>query len=206
VKNDSHSRHNRASQYFRILNSIEHVIRLDAKFSEASFLFFWRKFNVLYNQLHRSNTPERDPIEVYFDNQIGIIEPEVVEIKPKMKKPPKVVEGKITYGPNQVQLNILDIIAARNEEQEKTGVLIQQFASKILDFFDYVQENKEGERLIVKMKSHVAEDEIYDEFARIYRRYRIFNQKTVGEYFFEETKDLVNKLCDDFEAMIVQGK
>ena len=59
--------------------------------------------------------------------------------------------------------------------------------------------------MIVKMKSHVAEDEIYDEFARIYRRYRIFNQKTVGEYFFEETKDLVNKLCDDFEAMIVQG-
>lgn len=196
----------KASQYFRILNSIEHVISLDAKFSEASFLFFWRKFNVLYNQLHRSNILERDPIEVYFDNQIGIIEPEVVEIKPKVKKPPKVAEGKVTYGPNQVQLNILDIIAARNEEQEKTGLLIQEFASKILDFFDYVQKNKEGERLIVKMKSHVAEDEIYAEFARIYRRYRIFNQKTVGEYFFEETKDLVNKLCDDFEAMIVQGK
>ena len=37
-----------------ILNRIEYVIDLDAKYSEASFLCFWRKFNTLYNLLQRS--------------------------------------------------------------------------------------------------------------------------------------------------------
>ncbi len=63
----------KASQYFTILNRIEYVIELDAKYSEPSFLFFWRKFNTLYNMLHRSEDI-KDPIEVYFDNQIGMIE------------------------------------------------------------------------------------------------------------------------------------
>ena len=36
----------KAAQYFTILNRIEFVIALDAKYSEPSFLFFWRKFNL----------------------------------------------------------------------------------------------------------------------------------------------------------------
>ena len=53
-----------AAQYFTILNRIEFVIQLDTKYSEPSFLFFWRKFNMLYNMLHRSDDI-KDPIEVY---------------------------------------------------------------------------------------------------------------------------------------------
>jgi type I restriction enzyme R subunit len=55
-------------------------------------------------------------------------------------------------------------------------------------------------RLIVKIKSHVSEGEIYDDFAKIYRRYKALNRQAVGEYFFKETEDLVEKLCDDFET------
>jgi len=40
------------------------------------------------------------------------------------------------------------------------------------------------------------------EFAKIYRRYKILNQKTVGNYFFKEMEDLVNKLCNDFEVTV----
>ena len=54
----------KAAQYFTILNRIEFVIQLDTKYSEPSFLFFWRKFNMLYNMLHRSDDI-KDPIEVY---------------------------------------------------------------------------------------------------------------------------------------------
>jgi type I restriction enzyme R subunit len=62
------------------------VIELDAKYSEPSFLFFWRKFNTLYNMLHRSEDI-KDPIEVYFDNQIGMVEVVAYESKKKKKKP-----------------------------------------------------------------------------------------------------------------------
>jgi type I restriction enzyme R subunit len=82
------------------------------------------------------------------------------------------------------------------------GAMIQEFEEKIADLFEYVRNSTEGKRLIVKINSHVSEDEIYDEFAIIYRKYKALNRKKIGEYFFKETEDLVDKLCDDFEATI----
>lgn len=189
----------KAAQYFTILNRIEFVIALDAKYSEPSFLFFWRKFNTLYNMLHRSEDV-KDPIEVYFDNQIGMVEVVAEEAKKKNKKPTEIETGFIP-GPGG-QYDILEIIAARNEQEEKIGSLIFEFESKISDFFEYVKTSTEGERLIVKIKSYVSENEIYDDFSKIYRRYRALYRSKVGDYFFKETEDLVNKLSDDFEAQI----
>ena len=57
----------------------------------------------------------------------------------------------------------------------------------------------------MKIHSHVSETEIYNDFAKIYRSYRAFNKQTVGDYFFKETEDLIEKLCDDFEATVRQG-
>ena len=188
-----------AAQYFTILNRIEFVIQLDTKYSEPSFLFFWRKFNMLYNMLHRSDDI-KDPIEVYFDNQIGIIEVIAEESKDKKKKETKVAEG-TPAGPGG-QFDILAIIAARNEQEAKTGTLIKDFETKITDFFHYVHGSSEGERLIIKMKSHISENEIYDDFSKIYRRYRALYRSKVGDYFFKETEDLVDKLCDDFEILL----
>lgn len=188
----------KVAQYFTILNRIEYVIELDAKYSEPSLLFFWRKFNTLYNMMHRSEDV-KDPIEVYFDNQIGIIEVAAYTPTGTKKKPLKVAEGK---PPGGYQFDILEIIAARNEQEALTGTLIQEFEAKIKDFFQYVREASEGERLIVKIKSHVSETEIYDDFAKIFRRYKALNRQTVGDYFFKETEDLVDKLCDDFEVTV----
>lgn len=189
----------KAAQYFTTLNRIEYIIELDAKYSEPSFLFFWRKFNMLYNIMHRSEDV-KDPIEVYFDNQIGIVEVVSNETIPKKNKALKVAEGSANYTAGQ--FDILVIIAARNEQEAKTGTLIQDFEGKIRDFFSYVHDDSDGKRLIVKIKSHVSEDEIYEDFAKIYRRYRALHRQIVGDYFFKETEDLVDKLCDDFEVMI----
>lgn len=189
----------KASQYFTILNRIEYVIDLDAKYSEPSFLFFWHKFNILYNMLNRTDDV-LDPIEVYFDNQIGIVEVVAEESEKKKKKPTKVAEGK-PKGPRG-KFNILEIIAERNEQEAKIGDLIHDFEAKIEDLFNHVRSSTEGQRLIVKIKSHVTEDEIYSDFSKLYRRYKALNRQTVGDYFFKETEDLVDKLCDDFEATV----
>lgn len=186
----------KAAQYFTILNRIEFVIALDKKFSKPSFLFFWRKFNTLYNMLHRSDDV-KDPIEVYFDNQIGMVEVVAEEPQKKKKKPTEVAKGELSGTGGQY--DILEIIAARNEQEAKTGTLIQDFETKITDFFEYVRISTEGKRLIVKIRSHVSEDEIYDNFSKIYRRYKALHRQKVGDYFFKETEDIVDKLCDDFE-------
>lgn len=190
----------KAAQYFTILNRIEYVITLDQKFTDPGFLHFFRKFNALYNTLHRSEEM-RDPIEVYFDNQIGIIEVETSETKERKKKETKIAEGKIPYDTGH-PYSILEIIEARNEHEEQKGVLIQKFQEKIKNFFTYVRESDDGKRLIVKMNSNVSEDEIYDDFGKIYRRYRALNRREVGEYFFKETADLVEMLCDNFERTV----
>ncbi|MDQ6991647.1 MAG: DEAD/DEAH box helicase family protein [Mariprofundaceae bacterium] len=188
----------KAAQYFTILNRIEYVIELDAKYSEKSFLFFWRKFNILYNILHRSEGL-KDPIEVYFDNQIGIVEVVPQKSKKKPKKTTDVAQPNPTGGDGQ--FDILKVIEARNAQEAKTGALIEEFEIKISNFFTYVKESKEGGRLMVKIRSHVSEGEIYDDFAKIYRRYKALNRKSVGKFFFKETEDLVDKLCDDFESV-----
>jgi len=148
--------------------------------------------------MHRSEDI-KDPIEVYFDDQIGIIEVETYSPKEKKKNPFKIADGAEPYGH---QFDILAIIAARNEQEAITGSLIKDFETKIKDFFDYVQNANEGERLIVKINSHVSEAEIYDDFAKIYRRYKALNRQKVGDYFFKEFDDLVDKLCDDFEKYL----
>ncbi len=191
----------KAAQYFTILNRIEYVITLDAKYSEQSFLLFWRKFNTLYNSMNRSKDI-KDPIEVYFDNQIGIIEVVTEESKEQKRKPTKIAETPGSY--NTHQFDILAVIEARNEQEAKTGVLIADFESKIKNFFEYIRNAAEGARLMVKIKSHVSEAEIYEDFGKIYRRYRVLYRSTVGDYFFKEMDDLVNKLCDDFEKYLFE--
>lgn len=190
----------KASQYFSILNRIEYVIKVEGKFREPSFLFFWRKFNMLYNIMHRSDYV-KDPIEVYFDNQIGIVEVIAGDGEEKVKKPTKVAEAAAPYGAGL--FNVVEIIAARNEEEAKVGSLIEECQAKTTDFFDYVRnEDKDGKRLVVKINSHSSESEIVEDFAKIYRRYKALKRKIIGEYFFKETEDLVEKLSADFEELV----
>jgi type I restriction enzyme, R subunit len=130
---------------------------------------------------------------------------EVVAAEPKIKGKKPVVVATGTPPGGGGQFDILIIIAARNEQEAKTGTLIKDFEAKIVEFFRHVRASTEGERLIVKINSHVSENEIYDDFAKIYRRYRAVQLVNVGDYFFKETGDLVDKLCDDFEITVRSG-
>lgn len=190
----------KAAQYFTILNRIEYVIILDKKYSDEQFLLFFRKFNDCYNRLHRSDDV-KDPIDVYFDNQIGIIEVEAGETKAKKQQETKIAEARATYTTNH-QYSILDVIEARNEGEAGKGIRIQEFQAKIEAFFEYVKQSTEGQRLVVKINSHVPEDEIHEEFSRIYRRYKILNRKQVGEYFFKETGSMLDMFCDNFAESV----
>ena len=143
----------------------------------------------------------KDAIEVYFDNQIGIIEVEAQEPQTKNNKLTKVARGKEPSGTVH-QFNILAIIEARNEQEGLKGELIKEFESKISDLFEYVRNPENGKRLIAKIRSNVPEDEIYDEFAKIYRKYKVLNRRKVGENFLKETEELIEKLCDDFEMTV----
>ncbi len=189
----------KAAQYFTILNRIEYVITLEAKYSDEKLLAFLRLFNSIYSRLHRSDET-KDPIEVYFDNQIGIIEVETQDLAPKKKQITKVAEAAATYSVHQ--FDVLTVLEARNAHEDLKGELIREFKSKIDEFFAYIRGSDEGKRLIIKIKSNVSEEEIYEDFGKIYRRYSILNRRKLGDYFCKEMAELVNKLCDDFESTV----
>jgi type I restriction enzyme R subunit len=188
-------------QYFKILNLIEFVIDLDPKFSESQFVEFWRKYNMLYNQINKQSEVI-DDVEIYFDNRIGIVAP--MEPKDKSNKP-KNPSPTGADQPNKFKYNILKVIEKRNQEEDAIEELIVDFEKKITAFFDYIKIDDNGKRLIAKMKdegSAFSQDEIYSDFATLYKKYTIKN-KNLGDFFIRETKDILNQLCDDFEKTLV---
>jgi type I restriction enzyme R subunit len=187
--------------YFKILNLIEFVIELDAKYSDALFLEYLRKYNNEYNNINKP-TDIIDDVEIYFDNKIGIIAP--LEPKDKTKggvkgNPSDTEGGKFKY-------NILKVIEKRNKEEEAIAEMIKDFEEKIDAFFNYIPTIDDGKRLIAKIKDDgtaFSQDEIYKDFSKIYRKYIIIN-KDLGDFFKRETKDSLTQLCDDFERTMIK--
>ncbi len=186
--------------YFKILNLIEYVLVLDEKYSEETFTSFWRKYNQEYIRLNKQEEII-DDVEIYFDNKIGIVAPKEYELKKNTKKD-ITAEAKSEY--KKYRYDILKVIEKRNQEEEAILELIEEFERKITDFFTFIKNDKNGKRLIAKIKNDGAvfsQEEIYNDFSRIYRKYTIKN-KNLGKFFIKETKDILNQLCDDFEREV----
>ena len=190
------------NKYFKILNLIAFVIEIDDKYSDEHFTEFWYRFSVLYNSLV-GTTELIDDVEVYFDNRLGIVAPPEEKEKKEGGKS-GVKDPGAEYG-KQYKFDILAVIEKRNEEEDEIEALILDFQNKIESFFDYVRLPENGKHLIAKMKDEGSvfdEEEIYTDFAKIYRKYIRRNRKTLGQFFVKETEDIVNQLCDDFEKTI----
>lgn len=174
--------------YFKILNLIEFVIELDPKYSEKLLLDFWRKYNMLYNQINKQSEII-DDVEIYFDNRIGIVAP--AEPKQKDNKPrnPNPTDSD---QPNKYKYNILKVIEKRNQEEEAFAELIADFERKITSLFEFIKQDETGQRLIAKINddgSAFSQEEIYADFFRLYRKFTIRN-KDLGDFFIRETKVL----------------
>jgi type I restriction enzyme, R subunit len=187
--------------YFNILNLIEFVIHLDEKFSEELFITFWRKFNNEYNNVNK-NKEIIDDVEIYFDNKIGIaLLNEKEEKKPRVLAEPKAEYGNAT----KFKYNILKVIEKRNKEEEAIAEKIKAFELQIDAFFEYIKSDDTGKRLIAKIKdggSAFSQEEIYNDFSKLYRKYTLIN-KNLDIFFKRETKDSMNQLCDDFERVLM---
>jgi hypothetical protein len=61
--------------------------------------------------------------------------------------------------------------------------------------FDFVRKEDDGKRLIVKINSHVSEDEIYSDFAKLYRTYKALNRERKPEITFSKKLKIWLKNC-----------
>ena len=189
------------NNYFKILNLIEFVIELDAKYSDAMFLDYLRKYNIEYNYIYKP-TDIIDDVEIYFDNKIGIIAPTDNFNTDNIKSP--VAKEQNPEFITKYKYNILKVIEKRNKEEEAIAEMIKDFEAKIETFFEYIKTDDLGKRLVAKIADDgtaFSPDEIYRDFSKIYRKYIIIN-KDLGDFFKRETKDNLIQLYDDFEKIV----
>ena len=190
------------NKYFHILNLIQYVIDFDAKYKEIILLEFWRKFNNEYNALNKKEEV-KDEVEIYFDEKIGIVDvPEYTEPRPKKYK---VGEKESEYGTKKYKYDILAVLEKKNKEEEVIGQSIEDFELKIDGFFNFIKESREGKLLIAKINSigtKFTEDEIISDFEIIYNKFIRRHKLELGEFFIEQTKDVITQLYADFEKQI----
>ena len=192
------------NNYFKILNLIEFVIELDEKYSDELFLDYLRRYNNQYNSIFKP-TEIIDDVEIYFDNKIGIIAPSELNDKDKTKGGVK--GSAASEDDNKFKYNILKVIEKRNKEEDAIAEMIIEFEAKVDAFFDYIEKDDLGKRLVAKITDDGAafsQDEIHNDFSKIYRKFIIIN-KDLGEFFKRETKDSLTQLYDDFEKCLVNN-
>lgn len=198
---DAKSLKKKVNRYFYILNLIEFVIDIDVKYSNDVFIEFWRRYNNEYRNIHKPDNLT-DDVTIYFDNKIGVVAPP--EEKPKgTHKGSNGTEG--NGNGKQYKFNILKVIEKRNQEEKEIEQLISDFEDKIDKLFEFIPSHRGGSRLIAKIKAKgnaFDEEEIYSDFTKIYNAFVRRNKAELGELFINETKDIVNKLCDDFEERL----
>ena len=190
------------NNYFHILNLIQFVIDFDEKYKNTKFLKFWEQYNKVYNALNK-NQEIKDEVEIYFDDQIGIVdEPEYEETKSKTWQ---VKEKDSEYSDKKYKHDILRILEKKNREEEVIGQSIEEFELKIDAFFDYIKELREGKILIAKINSigtKFTEDEIISDFEKLYNKFIRRHKIELGDFFINQTKDILEYLYADFEKHI----
>ena len=189
---------NKVNKYFSILNLIEFVIVYNPKYSDKTFLEFWRRFNNIYNNINRTNDII-DDVEIYFDNRIGIVEPKNYQVgNPVISgvKEPSSNEGK------QYKFDILKVIEKRNQEEAEIEQLIISFEEKIELFFEFARKDDLGKRVATKILDDgnvFDQDEINSDFAKVYRKFKRRNREQLGDFFIKETESRLGQLLFDFE-------
>jgi type I restriction enzyme R subunit len=190
--------------YFKILNLIEYVIEIEDKYFDKIFLDFWKRFNNEYNSLNKSDEIV-DDVEIYFDNKIGIIEPNQKEDTTANPRKKGKTNGKPSAN-GRFKFDIRAVIEKLNEDQKEIEKLIIDFQEKVDKLFAFISLPENGNRLIAKMKSDgtsFSEDEIYSDFHLLYKKFIRRNRKDLGKLFVNETRDRVHQLCDDYEKSII---
>lgn len=179
-------------EYLHSLDMINKVLTFDEKYEEECFLAFIVLFLREYvEQLGSKN--DREYVDIEYIKNIGL-----VEDSKKSSTPPTDPTKKGKGGGKQPS-DILEIIKKRNEDEEEIGKKIEEFKSKIVLLFEYVKNHSKYPTLKAKIaNTSISRDEVCSDFRQLYNLFIILKRKDAGEFFIRESKDLVDKLCDEF--------
>lgn len=190
-----------ACSFFRNLALLQYVLEIDAQYKNKNFAEFWDNYGRLYREVTKVDNPEPEDINIYFDNTIGILETDGDD----GKEPPKTGGG--TGGPGRPgggsnKQAIIERIRKMNEKELEIEKLVKQFEENIKLYFDFIEGQEEGQRLIAKMKStdgSFTRELLLNEFNSITRKFILIKGKELLDLFKKEIKENLESFFDLFE-------
>ena len=96
-------------------------------------------------------------------------------------------------------------IEKRNKQEEKIKEQIEAFEKLIDDFFEFIQNDINGKRLVLKINNSgnaFTFSEKLSDFSKLYIQYTIKNRTKLSAFFLQETKGNLSQLFDDFERSV----
>lgn len=189
-----------ACSFFRNLALLQYVLEIDAQYKNRTFADFWDNYGRLYREMTKIKIPEPEDINIYFDNTIGMLETDGDD----GKEPPKTGGG--SGGPGRPgggsnRKAIIERIRKMNEKELEIEKLVKQFEDNIKLYFDYLESEPEGQRLIAKIKSketNFTNEELLHEFNSITRKFCLVKNKELLDLFKKEIKENLESFFDLF--------
>lgn len=190
------------NKYFHLLRLLRFVLETDEKYTEPLFLDFWYRYNNVFNQTQPNNS-STDDVVIYYDDVIGIVAPP----EPKEKGNSGNDETTESGSSNGTQLDIFKAIEKRNQTEAEIEKLIEAFKEQLENLFTFIETDKSGSRLIAKINAKAnsntfTNEEVQNEFDKLYRKYIRRNRKTLSKFFVKETEAMLGQLCDMFEGRV----
>jgi hypothetical protein len=164
------------------------------------FAEFWDNYGRLYREVTKVDKPEPEDINIYFDNTIGMLETDGDD----GKEPPKRGGGSGGSGRPGGGSNrkaIIERIRKLNEKELEIEKLVKLFEENIKLYFDYLESEPEGQRLIAKIKSketNFTNEELLHEFNSITRKFCLVKNKELLDLFKKEIKENLESFFDLF--------
>ncbi|MBR6266083.1 MAG: type I restriction endonuclease subunit R [Bacteroidales bacterium] len=188
---------NNASTFFHILGMLSPLITIDKKYKDPYFLGFWREYSIIYNQLNVIEI-DRDDIEIYFDDRIGILTPDEKTTGTPKGKGKKAKTGKPR------KYDITKILEKLNEEEEEIEKKIEEFEEQITAFFRFIETSKDGTRFIAKLTSTgqaFSEEDLLKDFIKLLNKFLIVNA-SIDKTFVTVFTGNEGVLMEDFRKYI----
>lgn len=189
-----------ACSFFRNLSLLQYVLEIDALYKNKLFADFWDNYGRLYRDVTKMDISDPEDINIYFDNTIGMLETDGDDDADNSKSAKK-NEDKTVSGKSSNRQAIIERIRKLNEKELEIEKQIKQFEDNIKLYFDYIESEQDGKRLIAKIRSKdtsFSNEELLRDFDSITKKFRLVKSKELLGLFKKEITDNLDAFFDLF--------
>lgn len=188
--------------FFRNLALLQYVLEIETQYKNKMFAEFWDSFGRLYREITKVGPVDVEDINVYFDNTIGMLETDGDEGDTPPRTGPKGGNsGGNGPGRGSSRKAIIERIRKLNEKELEIEKLVKQFEENIKTYFDFIESQEEGKRLIAKVISEdtsFTDEQLLHEFNSLTKKFILVKGKDLIDLFKKELKENLESFFDLF--------